>query len=65
VKARIAININGIGGKDIIHTSFQIIIKEVKTMNFGSKKSRKIISTVIIILLVLSMIVPIILSAIA
>jgi len=34
-------------------------------MNFGSKKARKIMSTIIIVLLVLSMIVPIILSAIA
>ncbi|GAA4290725.1 hypothetical protein GCM10023142_24580 [Anaerocolumna aminovalerica] len=48
-----------------MYTSFQIISKEVKIMNFGSKKSRKIMSTIIIVLLVLSMIVPIILSAIA
>jgi hypothetical protein len=34
-------------------------------MNFGSKKARKVMSTIIIILLVLSMVVPIILSAIA
>ncbi len=33
-------------------------------MNFGSRKTKKIISTAIIIMIVLSMIIPVILSAI-
>ncbi|GEM_PF-1090890 len=35
-----------------------------KKMNLGNKKARKIISTVIIIIIVLSMVVPVVLSAI-
>lgn len=33
-------------------------------MNFGSRKTKKIISTAIIIIIVLSMVVPVVLSAI-
>jgi hypothetical protein len=38
--------------------------KRGDTMNFHNKKTRKVLSTVIIIVLVLAMIVPVLLSAI-
>lgn len=39
-------------------------VKEVKIMNFNSRKVKKIISSIIILLIVLSMVVPMVLSAI-
>ncbi|ROR21929.1 hypothetical protein EDD66_1189 [Mobilisporobacter senegalensis] len=39
-------------------------LKEVKKVNFNNKKTQKIISTIIIIVLVLAMLIPTVLSAV-